>query len=68
MSFKSEMKNPIFWLFIVCFCGGIALAITGWLRYEAIEVKKFTVPQMIIGGVMIVAGAVGFFTVGNRKS
>jgi hypothetical protein len=67
MANKSKI-NPVA-ICAILFAGGIALAAWGWDKNESTIAARthFAVPLIVIGCVMIAVGAIGFFTVGNRK-
>lgn len=61
---KRELKNPIFWFFGVMFLGGMIIGGWGWDKETStiLERTKGGVTMMIIGGLMIVGGVIGFLT------
>lgn len=60
---KVEKKNPIAY-FVAAFFLGMVIAGWGWDKNESTELDrtKFAVPMIVIGCIMIVGGAIGFFT------
>lgn len=66
---SSETKNPVFWC-VVLFVLGMALAAWGWDKNESTIAERThgAVPMIVFGCLMILAGLIGFFTVGNKKS
>jgi TRAP-type C4-dicarboxylate transport system permease small subunit len=60
--------NPVA-VCVILFAGGMALAAWGWNKNES-TIASHThgaVAMIVIGCVMIIAGAIGFFTVGNKS-
>lgn len=65
----NQFKNPLFWCFVLLL-GGMIIGGWGWDKNES------TIPSrtegadfmMISGVVSIVAGLIGFYILGNRKS
>lgn len=66
---NSESRNPLFWAFIV-FLLGLGLGIWGLIKVDCIGPNCWIGSGFLLwtGGILIVAGIVGFFTLGNRKS
>lgn len=65
---SNQLKNPIFWFVVVLFFGGIIVGGIGWnLNESTIAANAKWGWIRWVGVAMIVAGAIGFFTKGNRK-
>jgi len=64
----NQSKNPIFWS-AVALVAGIGIGIWGWDKHESTIASRTTgsVPMMVIAGLLILGGIIGFFTYGNRK-
>lgn len=69
MSSNSELKNPVLWS-AIAFVGGLILAAWGWDKNESTIAARThgAVAMIIVGCVLVAAGLIGFFTVGNRRS
>ena len=69
MSLKTELKNPAT-LSALSFALGIVIAAWGWDKNESTIAARThgAVVMIVIGCVMIVAGAIGMCTVSNRRS
>ena len=65
---NSELRNPLFWCFIAFVLGG-ALLIWGAIKGDCSGPDCWVGSGFLkwAGGVLMAAGAVGFFTLGNRK-
>ncbi len=68
MSLKKELQNPAT-LSVLSFALGIAIAAWGWDKNESTIAARThgAVAMIVIGCVMIVAGAIGMFTASNNK-
>lgn len=65
----NQSKNPIFWFVIVLFFGGMVVGGIGWSLNESTIASNAKWGWIRWAGVaMIVVGALGFFTIGKRKS
>lgn len=64
-----EKKNPLFYFIVVLFLGGMIMLAWGHDKNESTSLvrSRFSVPIMILGGVMIVGGFVGMFTYKKGK-
>jgi hypothetical protein len=63
-----QLKNPLFWGF-VGLLGGMILAGWGWDKHDSTIPERTvgSVPMMVVGVAMILAGLLIFFLYGNRK-
>jgi nitrate reductase gamma subunit len=68
MSLKTELKNPTFWA-VLSFALGMVIAAWGWDKNEStIEARTHgAVLMIVVGGIMILAGAAGMWAVSNRN-
>lgn len=65
---KSELRNPIFWS-AIAFVLGIGLGIWGLIKEDCIGPNCWVGSGFLLwsGGILIVGGAIGFFTLGKGK-
>lgn len=65
---SNQAKNPIFWSAISFFLG-IVIGALGLLKADCIGPNCWIGSGLLkwTGGILIVAGAIGFLTTGNRK-
>lgn len=66
---SNQFKNPIFWSAII-FLVGIGLGVWGIIKGDCIGTNCWVGSGFLkwTGGILIVTGLIGFFTLGNRKS
>ena len=66
---NSEIRNPIFWCFIVLLTG-IGLGVWGMIKQDCIGPNCWVGSGFLewAAGIMIVAALIGFFTFSGRKS
>lgn len=64
----NQSKNPVFWSIIILLVG-IGLGIWGMIKADCIGPNCWVGSGFLewTGGIMIVAGLIGCFTLGNRK-
>lgn len=68
MADQKEIKNPIFEC-LLAICAGAVIGVIGYLKFDSTKAAAThgSVTMMVIGGVLVVAGLVGWQIFGNRK-